>query len=390
MRTRGPLLLLALWAALTVTGAALYASRGEWLDVLISPALAVFAGTGALLTLRRPGNAIGWLLLIAAVLISLTSVLQGLSILTEGAGDPSLLSRTLAWLDSVLFFAWIWVVAVMLPLLFPTGRLPSRRWRPFAWLAAGAVAASAAGEAFGSPTLDWDGDATAANPFRAPGAAGDVLEALGALGGALFVAVFVGALASLAVRLRRARGVERQQLKWVAFVLALLVAGLTGAALGEAVSVDAIGNAGWTLFLVSLIVGLPTAIGAAILRHRLYDIDVVIRRTLVYGGLTVTLAAGYLACVLLAQLVIGAQSDLAIAASTLAMAALFRPARARIQAAVDRRFYRGRYDATQTLEAFGARLREQLDLEAVAGDLRGVVGETLRPAHVSVWLRSGR
>jgi hypothetical protein len=199
-------------------------------------------------------------------------------------------------------------------------------------------------------------------------------------------------MAGLVVRLRRSHGVERLQLKWVAYVGSLTLSALLLAAVSLAFRgpvVDPIGTVGWGVFLLLVVFGLPSAVGASILRHRLYDIDVVINRTLVYGALTATLGATYLGLVLLVGLTVG-RSNVAIAVSTLAVAALFRPARARIQAAVDRRFYRRRYDAGQTLEAFGARLRDELDLDALRGEIASVVGETVQPARVSLWLRGER
>ena len=232
----------------------------------------------------------------------------------------------------------------------------------------------------------FEGD-TVENPLGLTAAPGliDVIENLGP---AALAAAIVGSIASLFVRFRRARSVERQQLKWLSYAGAMVGVAMVAAVVIETVAGDPAVDLTNTIISLAL-AAVPVAMGIAILRHRLYDVDVVINRTLVYGALTATLAAIYLGSVLLVGLAVG-QSGLAVAVSTLAVAGLFGPARARIQAAVDRRFYRRRYDATRTLEAFGGRLRDEIDLEALGDDLRGVVAETVQPAHVSLWLRSPR
>jgi hypothetical protein len=208
-----------------------------------------------------------------------------------------------------------------------------------------------------------------------------VLDVVSALAGAAALLSIVLGVTSLALRFRRAHGVERLQLKWFAsaallFALACLIGFILFA------NDDVV----FGVLVVGAFALIPISAGVAILRYRLYDIDVVIRRTLIYAGLTITLGATYLALVLLVGLAVG-HSGFAVAVSTLAVAALFRPALARIQGAVDRRFYRRRYDAALTLEEFGARLRDEIDLEALGDDLRGVVHDTVQPAHVSLWLR---
>jgi hypothetical protein len=262
-----------------------------------------------------------------------------------------------------------------LPLLFPTGRPLTPRWAVVVWLAAVAVALSFVSSAFKAGPLD--GAPAVDNPL---GIDSPAVVIIGKIGGFLLIPALVASILSLVLRFRSSSGVERQQIKWVASAALLLPLAATGLGLG--------GEASWPLILIALVI-VAIAVTIAMLRYRLYDIDVVINRALVYGCLTATLVATYLASVLLLQLALEPftqGSGLAVAASTLAAAALVRPARTRIQAIVDRRFFRRKYDAALTLERFGARLRDEVDLDTVRSDLRTAVAETMQPAHVSLWV----
>jgi hypothetical protein len=353
---------------------------------------------GAIVASRQPANAVGWLLLAIGILLALGSLVDTN---IRSASAPAL--ELSAWLSEWMWFGWLICAGCFLPLVFPNGRLLSRRWRPVLWLGVVAFLARAGGTAFAPGPLDIDSPRPIDNPVGIEGA-GSLLSAIGRAGDVLAVAAFLLAGASLVVRFRRSRGTERQQLKWFAYVALLAVTGLAvamfhvlfGTQPGESGGggwVDVLGAVGWSTALLTIGVGIPLATGMAILRHRLYDIDVVIRRTLVYGALTMTLAASYVGSVLLLQLALSPlteDSGLAIAGSTLAAAALFRPAGARIQAAVDRRFYRRKYDASRTVAAFSARMRDEVELDSLSAELRGVVRETMQPAHVSLWLREAR
>ena len=346
-------------------------------DLVSALALVAFPLVGALVASRRPENAIGWLFCGAGLLFAAASLADGWATSTFADGRPG--SVYAAWLGSWLFLPALFGTPQLLFLLFPGGRPLSRRWRWAVWLAAVAIASQAAGAAMlPGPLVDAPVKGLQ-NPAAVAGA--DVLEGLG---WGLGLTSLMLATASLALRFRRARGEERLQLKWFAFAAVLFALSCVIAAGIWFVE----GNlpAGGQLLVLTAYSTIPVAAGIAILRHRLYDIDLVIRRTLVYGGLTATLGAAYLASVLLTGLAVG-RSGLAVAVSTLAVAALFGPARAHIQAIVDRRFYRRRYDAARTLEAFGGRLRDEIDLEALGADLRGVVRNTVQPTHVSLWLR---
>jgi len=268
--------------------------------------------------------------------------------------------------------------AVFLPLLFPTGSPPSTIWRMLAWFAAAMRLLAFLGTAFSVGSLD--GAEAVVNPIGWDHAMVELAGLVGFLG---LLPAALAAIASLFMRYRRSSGIERQQLRWLAAAACLLPLGLASSLV--------IGEYAWPVLLICLLV-VAASVATAMLRHRLYDIDVVINRTLVYGALTLTLAASYLALVLALRLVLNpvtGESDLAVAGSTLAVAALFRPLRSRIQATVDRRFYRSRYDAARTLEAFSGRLRHSVNLEALDTDLRDVVNQTMQPKHLSLWLPGG-
>jgi len=358
------------------------ASGADSGDLFIWAIALVFSGVGALIASRHPGNAIGWLFLGSGVSAGVAAVTGSYAdYWVEARDGPALLGKTAALYGDLSWIPWILVPSTFLVLLFPDGRLLSRRWRPVAWCAVAAIGGSfVAGVLHAGPMEDRP---QLTNPYGVESPLVDALQGLSFL--LIFIAI-VGSVASLILRFRRARGEQRQQLKWLAFAGA--VAGTC--VIAFMVLYDIVGEGVANAAIMLGVLSLPLAAGMAILRYRLYEIDVVINRTLVYGALTATLAAAYLGCVLLLQLVLGGvtgDSSLAVAGSTLAVAALFRPARGRIQDVVDRRFYRRKYDAAHTLERFGAQLRDEVDLGALRAELRSVVIETMQPAHVSVWLR---
>jgi hypothetical protein len=344
------------------------------------------ATAGAVVASRLPHNPIGWIFLTLGAGLALAFAANGYSeVGLASESGPLPLDEYAAWVSAWLFLPVVFGPTLLLLLLFPTGRPISRAWLSLMRVLVAVLAVATVALAF-KPGMVGPEDEQVANPMAAPGALGELLELLDAVTNVLAVPAFACGVAAIVVRFRRSRGIERQQLKWFA-----LAAAFVGAGLASSIVVPG-GIAADLAFLVGMLAlaALPVAAGMAILRHHLYDIDVVINRTLVYGALTATLAAAYLASVLLLQLALSPlteQSDLAIAGSTLAVAALFRPARARIQHAVDRRFYRRRYDAARTLEGFGSRLRDRVELDSLSDELRAVVAETMQPAHVSLWLR---
>ena len=356
-------------------------------DALLSAALLAFPTVGALVASRRHGNAIGWLFCVVGVLFGVQSAAYGWGVYALFTRPGELPGAELAaWLSTWLFVPALFCIPVYLFLLFPDGRLVSRRWRPVAWLAGAGLLATTVGSALSPGRLDGPPFETIENPAGLAGG-GEALNVTTVLGYWLTLASILLAGVSLVLRFRRADGPERQQLKWFASAAALFAATTIVYTFFLAGVAEQAGQISTLLAFA----GIPIAVGVAILRHRLYDIDVVINRTLVYGSLTIMLVALYFGGIVVLQRVFvvltGQQSTLAVVTSTLAIAALFNPLRRRIQSLVDRRFYRSKYDARKTLEAFSAKLRDETDLQTLNNDLVGVVAETMQPAHVSLWLR---
>jgi hypothetical protein len=344
--------------------------------------IASAATVGAFLAWKRPRNPIGWLL-------SGT----GLAYAVGAFGLLLLHFRQTLGLSNWLGWTWFAGIAlvVFVVLVFPTGTLPSRRWRPVAWAAGAGLACWVLGNAF-APTLI--SNSPDRNPIGVHGPAGQLFTVLGQGGGALIAVTGLAAIVSLLFRYRRAGTTERAQLKWLVYACALIVATLLAATLAEKIMGPTTASTNLQNGLLSGAIALvPVAIGVAVLRYRLYDIDRIISRTVAYAIVTGLLIGVYAGLVLLATQVLGIHSAVAVAAATLIAAALFNPVRRRVQHRVDRRFNRARYDAETTVAAFAARLKDAVDLDTVRADLAIVVQKALEPAHVTVWtgeIRPGR
>jgi len=398
------------WFLVVVMGVALLLSRldegvtaeswgsgGFVGDLSFVAVVMAFPLVGLLILRLQPRNAIGWLLIAVGMVAGLglaadSYAIYGLLIRPGSVPAPAVLAAV----NEASWVPWIGLMGTFLILFYPDGHLPSPRWRPLAWLSAVTMFVVTVAIVFQPGKMEEGPVPAMENPIGSH-AAQPVLSVLLAVFLPLLPLCIVACAVALVRRFRRSRGIERQQLKWLAtagavvafaYLLTMVSVFLKDTNL---ISADATGwvTALQTLSVLSFVL-LPAAIGIAILRHRLYGIDVIINRALVYGFLTGTLAAVYLGSVLFLQLVLSPltnQSDLAVAGSTLAVAALFGPVRTRSRHVVDRRFYRSRYDATRTLDDFAVRLRHELALDAVGADLRAAVHATVQPAHVSLWLR---
>jgi hypothetical protein len=343
-----------------------------------------FSVIGALIASHRPENPIGWIFLAVGCCYGLLSAGDEYAIYALLTNPGALaLGAEASWLGQWIWAPGLGLILVFLPLLFPDGHPPSPRWRPVGWLGGLSIVLAVVS----STIVLWPERGPAlVTGDESPSHVLDVVLLFAAVP-MLFVAG-LGAVNSLLVRFRRSRGDERQQIKWFASAAALTLIWII--VFGQS-TLRGLPEAMVALSSLLVIPSIPIATGVAILRYRLYDIDVIINRTLVYGSLTVILVGLYFGGIVVLQrvfvLLTGERSTLAVVTSTLLIAALFNPLRRRIQGFIDRRFYRRKYDAAKTLEAFSAKLRDETDLDALSGDLVGVVRETMQPAHVSLWLR---
>jgi hypothetical protein len=359
---------------------------GFWLENTMLPVS--FSIIGAIIASRLPANPLGWLFCAAACIAALAHFSGEYAIYALLVQPDTLpAGNALAWLT-----CWVWVLfigcLVLSLVLFPDGRLPGRSWRWLVWLTLLLTALGSLWQAFTPGVILSLGRIR--NPLGIEGLpkANDPVQAI------MFALMFVAVSSSLFVRLRRARGIERQQIKWPAYTAAMAATGsILTYTIAEATGAQWIEWTGFVI-LIAALVSFPLSVGIAIVRYRLYDIDIIINRTLVYGLLTAMLVALYFGLIVVLQrlfvLLAGQQSTLAVVASTLLIAALFTPLRRRIQSFIDRSFYRKKYDAARTLEGFSMKLRSETDLEALTDDLVGVVEETMQPTHVSLWLRPHR
>jgi MFS family permease len=377
--------LLALGLVGNVAGVVLSVINDRFLQdsgqgVALTLAFGSFLVVGCVLLARRPGNVIGWIFTAVGLLTTAAILAEGYTTYAYITHPGPLPGRLLA----VWVYNWIWLpigmLTVVFPLLlFPTGRPLSARWRPVIWLAVGVTVGWAVLGAL-NPSLAVSDDRSVANPIGVSGADPNAGLASTILNG-LLQFLLAAAIVSVVVRFRRSHGVERQQLKWFAYAGALVVLGML-----STLVLPSLGNLPWVM-----VAALPVAVGIAILRYRLYDIDRLINRTLVYGSLTAILGLGYAGAVLILGQVFGGVTEdppsWAVAGTTLAVAALFQPARRRIQAVVDRRFNRRKYNAAKTVETFSARLRDEVDLDALSAELLAVAHQTMQPTMAALWLR---
>jgi hypothetical protein len=366
-----------------------WGTAGPLSGLLVFLPFLAFPLVGALIASRRPENPIGWICL-AAGLFWMYIVVE--DSIPGAAPYPETIDALILW----LWVPPVGLLGIYMILLFPDGRLPSRRWRPLAWLSGAVmVLASLAVTLTPGPLPNHPG---VRNPLGLEGYP-VVAQALTGAIVLLPICILASAL-SLVWRYRHSGGEVRQQIKWVAFAASLVgimyaVTLVSGLFLTPETFSNGQGAPLWLALLQDAVLisyaGVPIAVGFAVLRYRLYDIDVLINRTLVYGSLTTRLVAVYVIGVVGLQAIFrgltGQESTLAVVASTLAIAALFNPLRRRVQTFVDRRFYRKKYDARKTLETFSGRLRDETDLHTLSGDLVAVVRETMQPAHVSLWVR---